>query len=218
MNDVLAPTVMRVAFDSAEFAIGGWLQSYEAMSHPTSAGIDDQQNQFGVVIGASVEARWPARPLLVGRFGWADCGDARNVGEALLGNRRYDPGEKLGDVVLAAEQPLGAGKVICFGDTSMFTNGLTVGCHEYTSRLFAYLAAGGETPQATWRQLVGLDVAVLLRVVLIWQPLPWRLVAAALPLPYRFWHVRSSRTGHGNCCPTAAARRPTIWPISTPGT
>ena len=69
INDALAPTAMRVPFDSAMFAIGGWLHSYDALAHPTSAGIGDEANQFGVVIGASVETRWPARPLLVGRLG-----------------------------------------------------------------------------------------------------------------------------------------------------
>ena len=42
INDVLAPTAMRVPFDSALFAIGGWLHSYDALAHPTSAGIGDE--------------------------------------------------------------------------------------------------------------------------------------------------------------------------------
>ena len=66
-NDVLEPTAMNVRFDSATFEVGGWLQSYEAISHPATAGIPDDRNQFGAVIGASVRAHWPARPLLVGR-------------------------------------------------------------------------------------------------------------------------------------------------------
>ena len=100
INDVLAPTAMRVPFDSALFAIGGWLHSYDALAHPTSAGIGDESNQFGVVIGASVEARWPARPLLIGRWGWADLGDASKgdaaKGESMLGNERYDAGRETG--------------------------------------------------------------------------------------------------------------------------
>jgi hypothetical protein len=186
INDVLAPTAMRVPFDSAVFAIGGWLHSYDALAHPTSTGISDEANQFGVVIGASVEARWPARPLLVGRWGWADLGDASkgdaSKGESMLGNERYDPGEKLGDVILAAEQPLGAGKVICFGDPSMLTNSLTVCCHDYTSRLFAYLLGGGCTPQATWRQFTGLAAIALLLVHLLRQHGAAQLAAAALSL------------------------------------
>ena len=40
INDVLEPTAMRVPFDSAIFAIGGWLHSYEALAlrpRPASA-------------------------------------------------------------------------------------------------------------------------------------------------------------------------------------
>ena len=59
-NEVLGPTAMQVAFDSAMFAVGGWLHSYQALAHPAALGIRDDRNQFGVVIGASVEAEWPA--------------------------------------------------------------------------------------------------------------------------------------------------------------
>ena len=108
-NDVLEPTAMRVAFDSATFAVGGWLHSYETIDHPITVGIPDDRNQFGVVIGASVQAHWPARPLLIGRWGWADPGDEASD-RAMMGNGRYDSGEHLGDVVLAAEQPMGKGR------------------------------------------------------------------------------------------------------------
>ncbi len=190
---------MRVPFDSAMFAVGGWLQSYDTLSHPTSAGIGDEQNEFGIVIGASVEAHWPAQPLLIGRWGWADEGDPTNSDAAMLGNDRYDPGERLGDVILAAEQRLGAGKVICFGDTSSFSNGLMPGCHLYTSRLFAYLASDVDTPFALWRQLAGLVGALVLLALLLWYPSPTRLAAAGLVLAglivlctewtYRAWEV-----------------------------
>jgi len=181
-NDVLDEhTAMHIPFDSALFTVGGWLHSYDALAHPTSAGIEDDQNQFGVVIGASVKARWPARPLLVGRWGWADAGN-RLSGEAKMGDRRYDPGEKLGDLVLAAEQPVGRGKIIAFGDTSSLTNGITVGCHEYTSRLMAYLVDGSCTPQTTYRQVLGLLVGLILLGLLVWRPDPWRVAAVAVAL------------------------------------
>ena len=86
-NDVLGPTAMRVAFDCATFAVGGWLQSYEAMIHPTTAGIPDDRNQLGVVIGASVRSGWRARPMAVGRWGWSDLGD-EGSSRAMIGNER----------------------------------------------------------------------------------------------------------------------------------
>lgn|GEM_PF-351663 len=250
-NDVLRPISVRVAFDSATFAVGGWLHSYEAISHPTTAGVGDQQNEFGVVIGASLgcpersaavgndgqspsktdlepdgntdrpgtaaapsaaqaraEAstaqsdfgcepgidcpvepaaaqlgtlRWPARPLIVGRWGWADPGDPA-AGASKMGNHLYDPGERLGDLVLAAEAPLGKGRIVVFGDTSLLSNGLTINCHEYVSRLFAYLVDPGGCTQTTWRQICSVVAATLLAALLLWRPTIWPALAAVLAL------------------------------------
>lgn len=163
-NQLLEPTHLRIRFDSATFAVGGWLQTYEVMAHPTTAGIADDRNQFGVVIGSSVDTRWPARPLLMGRFGWADPGD-EGSDAAMMGNHRYDAGEPLGDLVLAAEEPVGQGKVIVFGDTSSMTNGINVGAHVFTSRLLAYLA-GGQLAMPAWRQILSLAAAVALIITI----------------------------------------------------
>ena len=97
-NDALAPTAMRVRFDSATYQVGGWLNSYQALAHPATAGIADDRNQFGVTIGASVAAGWLARPLLIGQWGWNDPGHGYNPGD--MGSYpddpgRYEPGEKL---------------------------------------------------------------------------------------------------------------------------
>ncbi len=179
-NDVLGPTSMRVRFDCATFAVGGWLHSYEALAHPTTMGIADDRNEFGVVIGASIAARWPARPLLVGRWGFSDIGDEASA-QAMMGNSRYDSGEKLGDVVLAAEQPIGKGRVIAFGDTSSFSNAINVSSHVFTSRLLAYLA-GGAGAQPMWRQFAGILIALLLVVLLCLQPNVWRTALVAVGL------------------------------------
>ncbi len=171
-NELLAPTDIRVRFDSATFTVGGWLQSYETLWHATTAGIDDTENEFGIVIGASVRARPPARPLIIGRWGWADPGDVSNA-SAMMGNGSYDAGERLGDVVLAAEQSFGQGKVVVFGDTSGLSNGINIGGHPFTSRLFAYLVDPDAQPLASWRQTLGILALAALGVL---------LAAAAEPL------------------------------------
>jgi hypothetical protein len=161
INDVLEPTGIRVRFDSAAYAVGGWLQSYDTLSHYITQGIEDDRNQFGVVIGASLEVQWPARPLLIGRWGWADKGDPGD--ESMMGNNIYDPGEKLGDIVLAAEQPLENGRVIVFGDTSSITNGIVVSSHPFVSRLLGYLANIHTTgnPQVSLRAIIGFLLFIL---------------------------------------------------------
>lgn len=165
-NEAVAPTGMRVAFDSATFAVGGWLHSYETMLHPATAGIADDRNQFGVVIGASLEAGLRGHPIIVGRWGWSDWGD-EGSSRAMLGSDRYDPGERLGDLLLAAEQRMGKGKIILFGDTSSLTNGINVSSHVFTSRLFAYLANGSTWAHPLWRQVLGLLLAAATAALVI---------------------------------------------------
>ena len=182
-NEILHPTAIQVAFDSGTFEIGGWLHSYDAMYHPTSTAISDENNGFGAVIGASLDIRWPASPLLVGRWGWGDPGDVGSAA-AMMGDHAYGAGERLGDLVLAAEQRFGKGKVIVFGDTSTMTNGITIGAYPYSSRLLAYAAGGGSGPQAGWRQVLAilLAVVVVAGVVGTVSPHATAVVAVALAL------------------------------------
>jgi hypothetical protein len=180
-NEVLEPASIQVEFDSGTFAVGGWLQSYEAIAHPATTGVPDDRNQFGVVIGASLVTSWPARPLLIGRWGWADMGD-EGSGRAMMGNGLYDAGEKLGDLILAAEQPLGKGRVIAFGDTSGLTNGINVSSHVFTSRLFGYLAGGRSNAHPIWRQLLGILGCGLLIGLLVRHTGEGRLILVILCL------------------------------------
>jgi hypothetical protein len=133
-----------------------------------TAGVGDDQNQFGIVIGASLETAWPARPLIIGRWGWSDSGDQGSE-RAMMGDDKYNPGEKLGDLVLVAEQRFGKGRVVAFGDTSSLVNGINFSSHVFTSRLFAYLAGNQADPHPMWRQLLGIITCILLVVFLGWQ-------------------------------------------------
>ncbi len=180
-NEVLQPTAIRVQFDSAMFAVGGWLHSYEPIAHPMTAGIPDDKNQFGVVIGASLKTTWPANPLLIGRWGWSDPGD-EGSDRAMMGNDRYDSGEKLGDIILVAEQRLGKGRVIAFGDTSSITNGINVTSHVFTSRLFGYLASGTGSGPAAWRQILGVLAGAFLVGLLIWRGNELKTTLAAVAI------------------------------------
>ncbi|MBN2533840.1 MAG: hypothetical protein JXB88_13170 [Spirochaetales bacterium] len=165
INDLLEPSNIRVRFDSAMFAIGGWLHSYETFSHPITNGLDDDRNQFGSVIGASLDINLPARPLIIGKWGYADRGDATT--NSMMGNTEYDPGELLGDTVLAAEQQVGKGKVIVFGDTSCLSNGINIGCHPFVARLFAYLTGKDVNPGFSWRFVLPFFLGFILAGLII---------------------------------------------------
>jgi hypothetical protein len=206
-NEILAPTAMRVRFDCATFAVGGWLQSYEALNHPATAGIADDQNQFGVVIGASVLARWPARPLLVGRWGWTDDGDVASE-RAMMGNDRYDSGEKLGDIVLVAEQPLGKGRIIAFGDTSGLSNAIDVSSYQFTTRLFAYLANGNAHAHTAWRQVVALLAGAILIALVSRRPGPWKSLLVAVGLTASLLACTVADPARANLLPDGRRSKP----------
>ncbi|MCA8955133.1 MAG: hypothetical protein KDC87_03610 [Planctomycetes bacterium] len=165
-NEALEGTGMQVAFDSATFAVGGWLQSYEPGFHPSVVGVDLQRNRYGVVIGASMEIDGNCTPLLLGKWGFNDPGDRANK-PSMMGNDRYDAGERLGDVILAAETRFGRGRIIAFGDTSTLTNGITMGAHPFSTRLLGYLANRPNSPHAAVRQILTLLGTLLLLGVLL---------------------------------------------------
>jgi len=178
-EDVLGgETSMEVRFDTAIPQADFWQHSQQVITHPATTGIGDQRNRFGMSTGSSIRAVWPARPLLVGRWGWSDPGSDAVLTEVY----RYDPGEKLGDLVLAAEQPVGKGTVVVLGDTWSLTNEGNVGSYVFTGRLLGYLAGRPSSPQAAWRQALGLAACLVLAGLLIWRPDPTQLAAVALVL------------------------------------
>ncbi len=210
-NEVLGPTTMQVAFDSAMFAVGGWLHSYQALAHPAAVGQGDDRNQFGVVIGASVEAGWPARPLLVGRWGWADPGDVTNDesrGGSMMGNQKYDAGERLGDLLLAAEKRWGRGRVVVFGDTSGFTNGILVGSHPYVAALLASLCQKVEFGDARM-VLATLGAALLLGGVLRGRR-PGEVLAVGLVWGVSLWANTTVSAARANLVPDGRGPRPNL--------
>ncbi|MCX7590314.1 MAG: GldG family protein [Kiritimatiellae bacterium] len=183
-NDVLQGTGIRVRFDSAYYAVGGWLHSYDALVHPVTMGIRDERNQFGLVIGASLDVHWPARPLIVGRWGWSDWGD--EGGSAMMGNKTYDEGERLGDLVLVAEQKVGKGRVVVFGDTSGISNGINIGTHVFNSRVFAYLCSGNVLSGTNWRGAVTFLAAMTFVALLVTRRNDGEAAFAFVLLPVAF--------------------------------
>jgi hypothetical protein len=120
-NDLLEPLGMRLLFDSATFFGEGWSSALALRNHPLNRGVRDGEN-YQIWVGASLELAPNAAPVAVAKYGYSDFGDMSNLRMAFLGDRRYNPSELLGDVVLVGESRLGAGKVLMFGDTSTYQN------------------------------------------------------------------------------------------------
>jgi hypothetical protein len=189
VNELLERFGIQIAFDSAEFAVGGWLQSYATVSHPTTAGIADERNTFGAVIGASINPDRLARPLVIGRYGKGDLGvetDEEGHG-SYMGDSQYNAGERLGDLVLAAEKRVGRGRVIVFGDTSTLTNGVNISAHPFTGCLLAYLAAPQSTPQDALPAVVGVVLLFVLFAVTLVAPTPALIASMAGALAVTTW-------------------------------
>ncbi|MGD9403235.1 MAG: hypothetical protein PVF95_13335 [bacterium] len=139
-NDLLRPVNIEFEFDSATFWAQGWRDALELMPHPVNRGIIDSED-IQIWIGASLVIRPPARPVIVGRYGYSDIGNAANVERSYLGDRRHNPGEKIGDLVLVTEARYGKGRVMAFGDTSTFQNGALVSSWAFAQRVFGWLTA-----------------------------------------------------------------------------
>jgi hypothetical protein len=94
-------------------------------------------------LGASVDPGPRGEPFIVGRGAFSDPGDLNNKNRSYLGNLVYDPGEPLGDVVLAAAAHWGKGKAMLFGDTSPYQNGTMVRSYTMIHRSMRWLASRG---------------------------------------------------------------------------
>jgi hypothetical protein len=171
-NDVLEPLSMSVRFDTAITRTGNWEQSYEIMSHPATAGLDDLRNRFGMQSGSTIRTSWLARPTLVGQWGWSEPGNDA----ATTGVSQYNTGERLGDLVLAAEQPLGQGRVFVLGDTSPLRNDGLPNAFPFVGRLLSYLAHRPSSPQVLWRQLCTLATLLATLGLLVGRPAAWQVM------------------------------------------
>lgn len=188
-NDVLRPTAIEVRYDTAVTRTGNWEQSYQPLAHPTTAGLGDSRNHFGFELGSSIRTRWPARPVLVGRWGWSDpgsdaagAGGTPSEGTEPLGNSSYNAGEPLGDLVLAAEQPLGQGRVFVLGGTSPLRNEMLANAYPFVGRVLSYLAHKPSSPQDLWRQLLGLAAMLAIAALLAMHPKAWQLMVTSVVL------------------------------------
>ncbi len=145
----------RIAFDSADFFVGGWLHSYQYFPHATTASLGDAANEAGSVVGASLEVRYPAAPIVIGRYGYSDPGVLANSERGYLGTLDFEPGEPLGDLPLVAAENAGKGRVIVAGDTSGFVNGILIHSHPFVTRVFRWLAGSGRAAVPYWRDRLG---------------------------------------------------------------
>ena len=79
-------------------------------------------DEIGISVGASLDMEKTSFPILLGKGGFSDMGSYLDPERSFLGDYDVNPGEQLGDVILAAGAYYGEGRVVVFGDTSSFQN------------------------------------------------------------------------------------------------
>ena len=121
-NSILGSTGIRLAFDSAIPGenFPGWRHAMWQRSDLQKG--TDSGNSLAISVGASLQIDSTARPLIVGVHGFSDKANFA-VTPGHLGNMIHDRGEREEDLILAADQQIGKGRLIVFGDTSPLQDG-----------------------------------------------------------------------------------------------
>jgi hypothetical protein len=141
-NELTGPMGLMVNFDTAIPLRRSWYGQMRYLPHriTQSARTHDEME---VWLGGSVEPLPGSLPLVVGVHTYSDPGDSANSERSYLGNLEYDPGEPLGDIIIAAAAHYGRGRAVIFGDTSPFQNGALVMSHRLAARTLGWLSSGG---------------------------------------------------------------------------
>jgi len=177
-NEVLRGTSIKVRRDVVAPVTSGWQHALATSTHPVTTGLDWRRSHFFSGVGSSLEIAWPARPLIVGRWGWSDPGSD----SLFTGAHRWEPGERLGDLVLASEQRHGRGRILVLGDGHSFTNEGGFRGFWLAGRILSYLVHGQGSPQSGVRPFLTLILATGLTLAVIGWPEPRRLIVLAVVL------------------------------------
>jgi hypothetical protein len=160
-NDLLDPVGIRLNFDSATYWSNGWRDAFVLDANPVNRGTIVAED-IQIWVGASLSIGPAARPVVMAKHGYSDMGDPANADMGYLGDRRHNPGERIGDLVLVAEAGYGRGRVLVFGDTSPFQNLALVSSWSYVQRVFQRLTGRRSSDHTPLRLILVLIAVILL--------------------------------------------------------
>lgn len=162
LNDILEFTGIRINSDTADWPRGYWAKPLEVLPHPVTKGLSEIELRTSSV-GASLKLSGSARPIIIGKYGFADNPDPFFPG--YLGNREYELDEQLGDIVIVASDEYGDGdgKVLVFGDTSYVFNNAIPSKWKLVKNSFNYLM-GEHNNLIVYLNVIG---AIILAILLI---------------------------------------------------
>jgi hypothetical protein len=158
INDLLVPCHISLKHDSAQFFPQGWFHSYQFLPGTPFGDLRDMaENRPAILVGASLDLKLPAQPFIIGRFGFSDWGvTAPDNTQGFIGDFKYQPTERLGDLVLVAGEKYGKGKVLVFGDTTSFFNNNLSRSYEILRAVLSWLGdSTGWLAFAAWPVRIG---------------------------------------------------------------
>jgi hypothetical protein len=168
---ILKSSGIRIESARARGRTESWEQAIGAIAHPATMGVSDARHGFGVDTVSALQLRWPALPMLVGRYGRTDAAAKE---DASLDEAR------LGDSVLIAEsRGPGGGKIVVMGDAACLGDDLLPVSYEFAGRLLGYLVQ--KSPAfPLWRTTGILILAVIMIVFVATMRQPAQLATTAL--------------------------------------
>jgi len=161
-NILLSPTNIRFKFDSGFHFKRLWDNCLTLLPHQINYGVN-KANEIFMGIGASLDIDYPAEPIIISNFAFSDWGNYKNVQGAYLGNYQYNSGEQVGDIILCAEERIGEGKVVVFGDTSPFQNPCVPYNYKFILNVFSYLSSNNVLIKNNW---ISLFFVIIISVIL----------------------------------------------------
>jgi uncharacterized membrane protein len=166
LNTLLEPAGIKYRFDAAlpidsDFK---WIPCYNTLNHPVTARLTSF-DEIQISVGASLNINAGSFPMIIGRYGLSDIGDRLN--NSYLGDYKYNPGEQIGDIILAAGAYYGDGKVIVFGDTSSFQNLAISSSLPLIHSCFNWLSSGRNQIIENTQIIVSLVLLIIAIILLI---------------------------------------------------
>ncbi len=149
-QQLLKPLGLDIPFETT-LAVGrAREQTFAFAYHPVLVGREKVIGKPPWGDGASLRLSWNWQPLVWARWAWGDPGtDALLTGVASL-----DPGEQLGDLVVAAETRFGKGRVIVWANSEIITDHNLMRHYALLGRLVSYLASDLSPPGRGWRGIL----------------------------------------------------------------
>ena len=209
LNALLGSTALSFRDDTANSLTERWEDNLQSAPQAATASSRPGQAHFSLDCAASIRVSWPAGPLIVGRWACDELGTDPDRPEALP----YLAGERLGDLVLAAQQNVSRGTVVVLDAAACVSNDGIPFSYTFLGPLLSTLAANHSTPLAWWRQLAGLTAAGAAIVLLIrrFEPLPLAAVSVALSLALIACNRLNNVTAELLPSGTKTAARPIIY-------